>query len=127
MADNKYIYIINRGQSVLCSFVVRYRYDFMAYAPKQFGPRVQFSFVVANLEHDPLGLRFDRNLPARQVGDDIFIGRGCREHFHTRFGTFHTYRPFHPATAAVASHLQYVERGEHGWCSRIESWGRLSV
>ena len=34
---------------MLCSFVVNDRYDFAATVSKQFGPRLQFFFVVADL------------------------------------------------------------------------------
>src|ERR1700747_1144570 len=101
---------MNRGQSFLCSFVVSNRYDFMADATKQFSPHLQFFFIIANLKHYPPGWKFDRNLLARHVGDDIFAGRGFREHLCTRLGMFYIYRRLHPAKAAIALHLEYVKR-----------------
>src|SRR5207249_12265101 len=55
VTNDKYIDIMNRGESVLGSFVVSNRYDFMADATEQFSPHLQFVFIIANLKHDPLG------------------------------------------------------------------------
>src|SRR6266851_2397826 len=46
---------LNRGQSAISSFIVRDRYDVVADAPKQLGPRVQVLFVIPDLKHDLLG------------------------------------------------------------------------
>src|SRR5690348_1373883 len=85
----------------------------MSDTTKQFSPHLQFLFIIANLKHYPPGWEFDRNLFARHVADDIFTGRGRREHLCTRFGTLYIYCRLHPAKATVALHLKYVKRREH--------------
>lgn len=62
-----------RTPSAFRGLVVNDRYDFMPDAPKRPFRSVLFGRS-ANLKHDPLELRFDPNLLARQVGYDIFTG-----------------------------------------------------
>src|SRR5258708_7855224 len=115
MANNKYVYITIRPESDFSGFIVSHRDYFVAETPQQFRPRIQSFFVIADLEHDPLGWRLNGNLLACVVvEDDELAGRRCPEHFHTRLGTFQVYRHFHPAKAA-AFHLENIERRQHSY------------
>lgn len=83
-------------------------------APKPFGPAVQLSFGVANLKLDPLSCDLTQVFWPVKLVISYSPGEDAASTL-TRVFALQTYRPFHPATAAIDLHPKDVERRKHGW------------
>src|SRR5712672_2810253 len=91
----------------------------MTETAQQFGPRLHAALFIADLEHDALGLRLNRDLLAGDlVEDDVFARRRCGEYSYSGLGAFQVRRRLHPAKAA-AFHLENIEWRNHGWFEAV--------
>src|ERR1700704_4021700 len=101
----------------------------MTETAQQLGARLHAPLFIADLEHDALGLRLNRDFLAGDlVQDDVFARRRCGEDSHSCFGAFQVRRRFHPAKAA-AFHLENIKWRNHGWFEGVSdhSWPLMSM